>query len=591
MGETAAARASFPEIVASVAVGLSLEQGPDEVLDSLLEGARHLLGSDARAFWELNIPAGRIVCRWSKGLSPLYLEKVGQFYESVPEVKGTVLGDLLAGQPVAVEDAGTDPRIHPLVVGAGYRAALFSPVMVGGVPHGALAFYYREPRTFSPADLEHSLAFAAVAALAVRHSAIVQDQARALTEARLLLESSETVASSLSLDEILDELLELCPRGLGFVGCRIYLLEDDGLVRVRPRAAEGEAGSPQELPEGFRLALESGEIQQVFDPDYMAQLRANIGQEVCCALVVPLLVQGRSEGLFVVGREPGRTEFDRADRRLLKGMARHAAVAIERASLVEGLERSRLELQRLAESLEDRVRERTRELDSAHQELMRSERMASLGRLAATVAHELRNPLAVIRTSAYYLRNRLQGQGERIERHLEMVDEQVRLAGKIISDILDFSRDVVPDRAPMDVNRTVHGVLARVAVPPSVQVVLELQEDLPALLADEVHVEQCIRNLVHNALEAMPDGGVLTLRSHQEDGWLCVEVRDTGEGILPEDQERIFDPMYTTRPDGNGLGLTLTRKLVRGHDGNLELQSERGAGTSFRMLLPTGASS
>lgn len=586
MSEMAAARASFPEIVASVAMGLSLEQGPDEVLDSLLEGARLLLGSDARALWELNVPAGRIVCRWSKGLNPQYLEKVGQFYESMPDVKGTVLGDLLTGQPVAVEDAGTDPRIYPLVVGAGYRAALFSPVMVAGVPHGALAFYYREPRTFSPADLEHSLAFAAVAALAVRHSAIVQDQARALVEARLLLESSETVASSLSLEEILDELLDLCPRGLGFVGCRIYLVEEDGLVRVRPRAAEGE--SPQELPEGFRLALESGEIQQVVDQEYLSQLQAHLGQEVCCALVVPLLVQGRSVGLFLVGREPGRAQFDRADRRLLKGMARHAAVAIERASLVEGLERSRAELQRLAASLEDRVRERTRELDSAHQELIRSERMASLGRLAATVAHELRNPLAVIRTSAYYLRNRLQGQGERVERHLEMVDEQVRLAGKIISDILDFSRDVVPDRAPMDVNRTVRGVLARVAIPSSVQVVLELQEDLPELLADEVHVEQSIRNLVHNALEAMPDGGVLTLRTGREDGWFCIEVRDTGEGILPEDQERIFDPMYTTRPDGNGLGLTLTRKLVRGHGGNLELDSAPGVGTSFRLLLPAG---
>lgn len=578
---------SFAEVVASVAMGLSLEQGPETVLDTLLVGAQEVLEADARAFWELDLGRGGIVCRRSEGLPEAFLQAVGGHYERAQELQGTVVGELLKGQLVLVEDAGTDPRIHPIVAGAGYRAALFAPVRVDEVPHGALAYYYRAPHAFSPTDLEHAMGLASVAALVVRHTTIVQDQARALTEARLLLESSETITSSLSLDEILNEILELCPKSLGYVGCRIYLLEEDGLLRVRPQPDEASCRRLADLPRGLRLALETSEPQVVEDAAYLAKLGAAAGTPVGAALAVPLLVRGAPIGMFVVGRSTaGEEAFTRADLRLLKAMARHASVPLERARLLAGLERSKAELQALANSLEDRVAERTRALEDANHELLRAERMASLGRLAATVAHELRNPLAVVRTSAYYLRSRLRGHDEKVDRHLELIDHQVRLASKIISDILDFTRDVVPERAPMDVNKVVHSVLDRVALPAEVRLHLELSESLPTLQADEVHLEQCVRNLVHNAVEAMPEGGVLTLRTRAQGESVLVEVHDTGRGIAPEERERIFEPLYTTRPSGCGLGLTLTRKLIRGHRGEVELESEVGRGTTFRLVIP-----
>lgn len=549
---------SFHEVVVAVARGLSLEEGLDPVLGALLGGAGEVLRFDAEAFWELDFASGRVFCRTARGLPGEYQAAISRHYEGVPSIDETIVADLRLGEPVLVEDTRQDPRVHPLVARAGFLSILFAPVMAADVPRGVLAFYSRTPRRREEVDLEAAMTFAAITGVSLRYGAMYDNQARALAEARLLLQSSEAITSSLSLDEILDEILAMCPRTLGFSGCRIFLERDGGLTQVRP------AGERSEVTEALRRALEAVEPQEIEGP----------------ALAVPLVVKGRPVGLFVVGKEDGG--FGREDLRILKGMARHAAVAIENARLVEGLEA-------LTSTLEDRVLERTWELERAQEELLRSERMASLGRLAATVAHELRNPLAVIRTSAFYLRNRLKDQGERVSRHLELIESQVHLSGKIVSDLLDFSRDAVPDRASVDLNRLLEGVLERVGLPEGVELALELDRDLPEVSADPLQIEQSVRNLVHNALEAMPSGGRLTLRTSVDTTAAVVEVADTGVGIPEEDRERIFDPLYTTRPEGCGLGLTLTRKLVRGHGGGLEFSSTVGRGTTFRILLPLQA--
>ena len=577
---------TLADVVASVVLDLSREQGQEAILETLLEGACEALGADARAWWSLQLAEGRVVGTLARGLPESCVRAVASHYEELSDPRSTIVGELLRGSPALVEQTSGDPRIHPAVARAGFHAALFVPVRVAEVPQGALAFYYRESRRFPPEVVGQAQGLADLAALVVHHCSTVQLQGRALTEARLLLQSSEAISSSRSLDEILDELLKLLPRSLGYVGCRIYLLEEGEGLRVRPPFEDGPAASLAGLPSCVRAALGTGEPQTVGDEAFLERLGSAAGAVVDHALAVPLLVRGESIGVIVVGRRPDGEGFGRSDLRLLKGLARHASMALEQARLVAGLESSRSELQALASTLEDRVRERTRALEEAHHELLRSERMATLGRLAATVAHELRNPLAVVRTSACYLRQRCRGQDERVDRHLQLIDHQVQAAGRIITELLDFSREVVPNRAPLDVNRVAREVLAQLSVPDRVQAHLELSEDLPPIRVDPIHLEQCLRNLVHNALQAMPEGGTLTLRTGLQERGAVLEVQDTGLGIPPEDLERIFEPLFTTRAQGCGLGLSLTRKLVLANRGHLELDSEVGRGTSFRIVLP-----
>lgn len=244
-------------------------------------------------------------------------------------------------------------------------------------------------------------------------------------------------------------------------------------------------------------------------------------------------------------------------------------------------------LKKHMEHLEDIVRERTQELHQAQEVLIRKERLAVLGQLAGGVGHELRNPLAVISNAVYYLETALPDANETTREYLGIISSEVRSSNRIISDLLDFGRVRPAERSEAAVCDLVARVLERHPPPGNVDVVLDLPSDLPPLLVDPHQVDQVLTNLMTNACQAMPEGGWLTLTARALEERVSLTVSDTGCGMSAQQLETAFEPLFTTKARGIGLGLTLSRNLVEANGGHIDVKSEEGKGTAFTIVLPT----
>lgn len=240
----------------------------------------------------------------------------------------------------------------------------------------------------------------------------------------------------------------------------------------------------------------------------------------------------------------------------------------------------------LYQHMESMVEERTRELLRAQERLLRSERLAAIGQLATSVAHELRHPLGVMRQSAYYLSLKLADADEKVKKHLHILEQEIVASDKIITDLMDFSRVHTPDLAEVDIESLLDQTLADIEMPPAVRVVRTRAKELPHIWADGQQLQQVFRNLIVNAYQAMPEGGTLYIATAREGDYLEISFRDTGVGIEPEYLERLFEPLFTTKDRGIGLGLAICQGIVERHQGVIELESLVGQGTTFTVRLP-----
>lgn len=262
-------------------------------------------------------------------------------------------------------------------------------------------------------------------------------------------------------------------------------------------------------------------------------------------------------------------------------------------------ERKRVEdeIHRLNLELEARVEERTRQLKEAQEQLVRQEKLAVLGQLAGGVGHELRNPLAVIANAVYFLKLIQPETDEKVREYLGLIERETHNADKIINDLLDFARIKSVDREPVAAAELVRRVLERYPAPENITVSLDLPPGLPPLWVDPRQIEQVLGNLVLNAYQAMPEGGQLSVSSKQSsvsseqslitEHRLLITVRDSGVGIPPENMSKLFEPLFTTKAKGIGLGLAVSKRLVEANGGRIEVQSEPGKGTAFTLVLPT----
>jgi len=216
----------------------------------------------------------------------------------------------------------------------------------------------------------------------------------------------------------------------------------------------------------------------------------------------------------------------------------------------------------------------------------RAERLAAIGQVGGGVAHELRNPLNVIKTSVYYLLNARNPTPEKTAEHLRRIERHVTLADGVITALSNFARMPVPDLKPVSARRVAEEALEANPPPESVRVAHDWPADLPPVLADADQLRIVFANLVRNAREAMPDGGTLTLAGRRAaDGRVEVTVADTGVGIPPEQLSRITEPLYTTKARGMGLGLALARAILEKNRGTVSVTSRPGEGTAFTLRL------
>ena len=244
-------------------------------------------------------------------------------------------------------------------------------------------------------------------------------------------------------------------------------------------------------------------------------------------------------------------------------------------------------LQEYADRLEDMVTERTRELELAQERLIRQEKLAVMGQLAGGVGHELRNPLSVISNAVYLLQASFAQDDNSQHEYLDIIADRVIEAEKIISDLLDFSRIQPGDIEPTVVSALVAEILERYPPPDEVTVTTKLDPQLPRALIDPQQIVQVVANLITNAYQAMPEGGNLTIRAHsnnQEE--IHLSIADTGHGMAQETIEQIFEPLFTTKSTGIGLGLVVTKHLVEMNNGCIMVESTEGQGSTFIVTLP-----
>ena len=257
-----------------------------------------------------------------------------------------------------------------------------------------------------------------------------------------------------------------------------------------------------------------------------------------------------------------------------------------------------------ARTLEARVEDKTNELKRAHERMLQVEKMASIGKMAAVVAHEINNPLSGILTYAKLLKKWVQrvegdeGKRQEIRECLDLVESESRRCGELVKNLLMFSRTAPMNLAWSDVNQVVERCIRLVQHQlelGNVQLQLQLQvaENLPLLHCDPAQVEQVLLALVMNAIDAMPRGGNLLLRTRwlPQSRQIEVQVRDDGVGIPPDVLPRLFEPFLTTKETGKGvgLGLAISKTIVERHGGVIEVESQPGRGTTFYIFLPLEA--
>jgi two-component system, NtrC family, sensor kinase len=266
----------------------------------------------------------------------------------------------------------------------------------------------------------------------------------------------------------------------------------------------------------------------------------------------------------------------------LTAIGNQIGVAVDNANLYENLKRA------------------YQKLKEAQEQVIRTEKLASLGKLAATVAHEINNPLAAVLTYTR-LMMKLMSRGrftqERLEdiaRYLTIMESETARCGEIVKNLLAFSRQPKITVETSSIEELIEKTLVLISHDlgmKNIQLVKAIEPDLPKIKCSSRHIQQALLNLLSNASEAMPEGGTLTVtaKRSKSDGFVEAVISDTGCGISEEDLKNIFEPFFTTKEEGRGvgLGLSVVHGIITRHNGSIEIESKPDEGSTFKVRLPT----
>lgn len=257
--------------------------------------------------------------------------------------------------------------------------------------------------------------------------------------------------------------------------------------------------------------------------------------------------------------------------------------------MTQKLKNARNELEEWARTLEVRVEERGRKLKQIQSQLVRSEKLASLGKLAAGVAHEINNPLTGILMFASLTRKN-ENLEPSVKNDLDMIITETQRCAQIVKGLLDFSRESVPQKKPSSINAIMDATLALIENQSRFQniaITREYSQGIPHVLVDPNQIEQVFVNMLLNASDAMPSGGKILIKTDTRENHVRVTITDTGTGISEANLEKIFDPFFTTKDArGTGLGLSVSYGIIESHGGKIEVESAVGIGTTVTIILP-----
>jgi signal transduction histidine kinase len=348
---------------------------------------------------------------------------------------------------------------------------------------------------------------------------------------------------------------------------------------------------------GWTVFLEQP-LNEAFAPLYNAILRTALLEVIGLGLaLLSSLILARRMVAPILALQSGAARIGAGSLE----QAIHVRTGDELEVLADEFNRMSTRLRSSYTSLEKKVEEAERaavnlqkandQLVEAQDQLLRTEKLAVIGQLSAGVAHDLRNPLGAINNAIYYLKRRL-GASEmaqsnpRIGQFLQVIEDEVAHSNQIITDLMGFARISSPSLSSANLGETIQDMLSSIEVRNNVRIVKRFEPELPEVLADPEQLRRVFINLTMNAQEAMPDGGELTISTRRVNGFAEAAFSDTGIGIPDENLKKVFDPLFTTKTKGTGLGLAVCQEIVTRHRGTIGVASKPGEGTTFTVRLP-----
>ncbi len=444
---------------------------------------------------------------------------------------------------------------------------------------GVLMLWLSPDQELQPRDLELLTAIGGQIAVGIENAELYERSRQRTAELSLLYRTGQTITSTLNLDELLATILGEVKAMLSAEGAWI-LLSDSPRNDLVCAAAVGP-GTERWL--GERMPLDAGlagwalehwqplicnDAQQ--DERFYKRVDELITLTTRSLLVAPMRCHGKIIGVLEVVRSRAAA-FNAHDLELLTALADSAAIAIENAQLYES------------------EREQRKLVERSQAQLTQNTRLAATGRLAASLAHELNNPLQAIHNSLEMILSFDFSKEEQLQ-YIEMADEEVTRMIGMVNRILDFSRRPREEMETLDVHHVLERVLDlahKYLQHRHIALERRYADDLPAVWGNPTLLGQVFLNLIINGVEAMPNSGVLSVSTTRgANGHVNVRITDTGKGIPEDVKQRLFEPFFTTKEQGTGLGLSISQGIIEQHEGEISFQSRVGEGTTFTVALP-----
>ena len=484
-----------------------------------------------------------------------------------------------SGKPARVGDVTLDNRYIP--ARRGVQSELAVPLEVKGEVRGVINVDSDRKEAFSAEDQDLLQELAVQAAKVIENTWLYEQLRLKVRLFETLASVSRTINSTLNLDEALRVITREACELMRARMCSLMLI-DESREWLDLRASYGAGEAYIKKPRLSASESLLGVVVRRKKPMHVTNVQASTHYQnielarregLVSLLSVPLLFAGQAIGSLNV--YTGRVyNFSNEEIRILSALAELSAIAIEKARLYE------------------------RVVD-VEEQLRQNEKLSALGLLAAEVAHEIRNPLTVMKL-LYHSLNLKFPVGDPRTKDTEIIESKIEHLNKIVEQILDFARTTEPKFAPVNLNDLVDelGLLVRHKLGnQSIKLIRDLQADLPTAMGDAPQLEQAFLNLILNAAEAMPDGGTLTIKSRSlimprtalRPTHVTLEFKDTGNGMTEEQQKRAFTAVLaTTKAKGTGLGLAIVGRIVETHRGQIKIKSQAGRGTTMRITLPVG---
>jgi two-component system NtrC family sensor kinase len=490
-------------------------------------------------------------------------------------------------KPLTIYDS--DPNLDPAVATSmqrrEIRSALVLPLLTHDRVIGLVELVHKTPHRFTSEEVRLALTLATQASIAMENARLFQETKLAVEDLAALQALALDITAQVALPELLGRLMMRARHLVKAVGSVIYLI-DPQESELEPVASDLPQGSRKRLMDrtGFSLAkkvmAEGRSLAGTLDPHSVMERDAaprpesleSGGISFAC---VPLRWHEQVVGVLCAFRAEDEAPFEAQQMYLLELLAPQAAIAIRNVQLFEALERG------------------MRDLEQAQASLIQAEKAAAIGRLAASLAHEINNPLQSL-NNCLHLSLRPEVPRDRKEMYLSLACGEVERLVAIVNRMLNFYRPSTGEtRSETRINQLLDDVLVLVDKQlehSEIDVHLDLEPDLPAILAVPNDLRQVFLNLILNAVDAMPEGGRLEIATRQvSDSQVRVTIRDSGRGIPEEHLSRIYEPFFTTKDRGTGLGLSISYGIVKALGGTIQVESTVGVGTTFTLQFPYDA--